>query len=109
MQSSEELGNTFAHSWELLSQNWIIAAPGIVIGIVAAIIVWVLAIFGVGATAGFASAGMATAGVGAAMIGAALVGVVLMAAMLLNVAYTTGMAGAAWRTGKAALDDGAAA
>ena len=109
MQSSEELGNTFAHSWELLSQNWIIAAPGIVIGIVAAIIVWVLGIFGLGATAGFASAGYGGAGVGAALISGALIAIVAMLAALLNIAYTTGMAGAAWRTGKAALDDGASA
>jgi hypothetical protein len=109
MQSSEELGNTFARSWELLTQNWIIIAPGIVIGILAAIIIWVLTIFGIGATAGFASMGMGAAGVGAAMMGMALVVIVLMIAALLNVAYTTGMAGAAWRTGKAALDDGASA
>jgi hypothetical protein len=42
-------------------------------------------------------------------LSAVIIGVVLMIATILVIAYTTGMAGAAWRTGTATLDDGAAA
>lgn len=109
MQSSEDLGNTFGRSWELLSQNWIIVVPGVVVGILAAVVLWVLAVFGIGAAAGFGAMGMGVASYGAMMMGAAVMAIVLIIATLINVAYTTGMAGAAWSTGKAALDDGAAA
>ena len=109
MQSSEDLGNTFSHSWELLTRNWIIIVPGIVIGIVAAVIVWMLAFFGVASVAGFGAVGMAGVGLASAFLSAMIVGIVLMLATILVIAYTTGMAGAAWRTGTATLADGAAA
>jgi hypothetical protein len=52
---------------------------------------------------------MAGAGVGAALLAGLIVALVLLLASILTVAYTTGMAEAAWRTGTATLDDGAAA
>src|SRR5579871_3788602 len=109
MQSSEDLGNTFSHSWELLSKNWIIIVPGIVIGIVAAIAIAILGMFGVVSGVTLASAGMANAGLASAFLSAMIIGVVAMLASILVIAYTTGMAGAAWRTGVATLADGAAA
>jgi hypothetical protein len=44
-----------------------------------------------------------------AFLSAVLVLAVIMLASILVIAYTTGMAGAAWQTGKATLDDGLAA
>jgi hypothetical protein len=104
MQSPEGLGNTFGRSWELLSSNWIMIVPGLVIGIVAAIVVFFVA----GASL-FSAVGLGAAGVGAAMMAGLIVAVIMLIAIILTIAYTTGMAGAAWRTGRATLDDGAAA
>jgi hypothetical protein len=109
MQSSEDLGNTFTRSWELLSNNWVIIVPAVVIAVVAGIAVAVIGLFGAASTVGFGAAGMGAAGLGAAMLTAVLLGIVLLVASILTFAYTTGMAGAAWRTGTATLADGAAA
>lgn len=109
MQTSEDLGNTFGRSWQLLTENWILIVPGLVIGIVAAIVVWLLTAYGIASAVGFSAVGMGGVGVMSAFLSTVLVGVVLMLATILVIAYTTGMAGAAWRTGKATLDDGAAA
>jgi hypothetical protein len=109
MQSSEELGSTFGRAWQLLTDNWIIAVPGIIIGIAAAMVIAVLGMFGIGAAVGLGSMGMGGAGLGSAMLAGLAVGLVGLLAVMLNVAYTTGMAGAAWRTGKASFSDGAEA
>ncbi len=109
MQSSEDLGNTFSRAWELLTHNWIIIVPAIVIAIVAGVIIAVLGMFGMASAVGFGSAGMGGASVGSVMLTGAIVGAVLLIASILTVAYTTGMAEAAWRTGTATIDDGATA
>lgn len=109
MQSSGDLGNTFGRSWQLLTQNWLIIIPGIVIGILAAIAVWALTVYGFASAVGFSAVGMGGVGVMSGFLSAVIIGVVLMIATILVIAYTTGMAGAAWRTGTATLDDGAAA
>ncbi|HZZ66467.1 MAG TPA: hypothetical protein VFE17_13255 [Candidatus Baltobacteraceae bacterium] len=109
MQSSEDFGSTFGRAWQLLSENWIMIVPGIVIGIVAALVVWLLTVFGLATAVGFSTVGLGGAGVMSAFLSAVIIGVVLMLASILVIAYTTGMAGAAWRTGTATLDDGAQA
>ncbi len=109
MQSPEGLGNTFGRSWELLSGNWIMLVPGLVIGIVAAVIVFFLVGAGLLGGAGLSAVGASGAGMGAFGMAAMLSAAVALVAAILTVAYTTGMAGAAWRTGRATLDDGAAA
>jgi hypothetical protein len=109
MQTSEDLGNTFSRAWQLLAHNWIMIVPGIVIAIAAAIVVWLLTLYGVATGVGFTSVGMTGAGVMSAFLSAVLILAVIMLASILVIAYTTGMAGAAWRTGKATLDDGMAA
>lgn len=109
MQSSEDLGNTFGRAWQLLSGNWIMIVPGIVIGVVAAVVVYVLGLFGFASAVGFGAVGLQGAGVASAFLSVVVIGVILLLATILVIAYTTGMAGAAWRTGRATLDDGAAA
>ncbi len=109
MQSSPDFGSTFSRAWQLLTENWIIIVPGIVIAICAGIIIAALAMVGAGAAIGFGSVGLGRAGVGSAMISGLIIAIVSVLATILNVAYTTGMAGAAWRTGRATLDDGMAA
>jgi hypothetical protein len=109
MQSSEHLGNTFGRAWQLLTQNWILIVPGIAVAIVAAIVIALLAMFGAVSSAGFGAAGMAGASVASALFSAMIAGVVLMLASIIVVAFTTGMAGAAWQTGTATFADGTAA
>lgn len=109
MQTSEDLGNTFGRAWQLLSNNWIIIVPAIVIAIVAAVIVSLFATFGFASAVGFGAVGLGSAGVGAALLTAMILGLVILIASILTVAYTTGMAEAAWRTGTTTLADGAAA
>ncbi len=109
MQSPEGLGNTFGRSWELLSSNWIMLVPGLVIGIVA----FVIDVFVIGAGviggAGLGALGAGGAGLGAFAMAGLLATIIGLIATILTIAYTTGMAGAAWSTGRATLDDGAAA
>lgn len=109
MQSEGGLGNTFGRSWELLASNWIMLVPGLVIGIVAAVLVFFTVSAGLAGGVGLSAAGMSGAGFGTAAMFGLLAAVIGLVAMILTVAYTTGMAGAAWRTGTASLDDGAAA
>ncbi len=109
MQSPEGLGNTFGRSWELLSGNWVMIVPGLVIGVVAALVVFMLTSLGIITGVGLGASGMGGAGLGAAMLAGLVAALVMLVAMILTIAYTTGMAGAAWRTGRATIDDGAAA
>jgi len=109
MESPEGLGNTFGRSWELLAGNWIMLVPGLVIGIVAAVIVFFVVGAGLVTGVGLGTVGAGGAGLGAAMMAGLVAALVMLVAMILTIAYTTGMAGAAWRTGRATLDDGAAA
>jgi hypothetical protein len=109
MQSPEGLGNTFARSWELLASNWIMIVPGLVIGVLAAIVSFFVVGAGLFGAVGLSAAGAGKAGITAAMMTGLIVAVIMLIAMILTIAYTTGMAGAAWRTGRATLDDGAAA
>ena len=109
MQSPEGLGNTFGRSWELLAANWIMLVPGLVIGIVAAIIVFFVVGAGLVTGVGLSTMGAGGAGLGAAAMAGLIVGIIILISIILTIAYTTGMAGAAWRTGRATLDDGAAA
>lgn len=107
--STEGLGNTFSRAWDLLSRNWIIIVPAIVVAIVAGIIVAVLGTLGMTSAVGLSAAGAAGAGIGSAVLAGALIGAVLLIASIITLAYTTGMASAAWSTGIATLSDGAAA
>jgi len=92
--------NVFSRSWELLSKNWIIIIPGLVIGIVVGIIDYFVTphVSGdmYGTTPWSASAGI-------------LVFLVNLAGLIAAQCYTTGMAGAAWMRGTAQLSDGALA
>ena len=94
MQSAEGLGNTFGRSWELLSGNWIMLVPGLVIGIVAAVIVFFVAGTGLVGAGGLASVGAGGAAIGTAMMAGLIVALIMLVAMILTVAYTTGLAGA---------------
>jgi len=109
MQSPQDVGNTFSRAWQLLTANWIIIVPGVVVGVICAILAGFVVF-----TGGAASLGAgALAGGGAALGGVFLTGLLTAAifalAYVITITYTTGMADAAWRTGTATLADGSAA
>lgn len=85
-------------SWRLLNANWYIIVPGLVIGVSAGIIIGLLALIsyhgGQSAPSPFAP------------MAALLSSIVWVIASITSLAYTTGMAQAAWETGKATFDDG---
>ena len=105
----QDFGAVFARSWELLSKNWVIIIPGIIIGVVAGIVVGFLALSGLASGVVLGSAGAPAAGMMSAMLAGMMVAAVMTIATLISVAFTSGMAAAAWRTGTATLADGAAA
>jgi hypothetical protein len=96
---TQSVEGVFGRSWQLLTRNWILIVPGLIIGFVVG---FVQGVFG-------GSSGTDAGSVGAAL-GQAAGGLVVMLISILgaiaNTAYTTGMAGAAWATGTTTLADG---
>jgi hypothetical protein len=83
----------FARAWKLLTANWSIVAPGLVAG----------------ALSGFLSSILApgeTASDLVRWIGNLALGALQIVASIVAIAYTTGMAHAAWERGKATFADG---
>jgi hypothetical protein len=108
--TAADVESTFKRAWALLASNPIVVVPPIVVGIAAGVVVAFGLIFGgVGALlAGTAADNSAAQGAGIAAI-AVVVAIVLAFILVLSVAqaaFTAGMAGAAWQTGKATLADG---
>ena len=101
-----DIGNTFSRSWQLLTSNWIIIVPGIIIGIVAGILTAVIvaaAVPQIVYDANGMPTGMPQAGAWWTLALAPIIGIV---ATILSITYTTGMAGAAWARGTTTLADG---
>ncbi len=106
MQNSNEIGNVFRRSWQLLSSNWIIIVPGLVIGLVAGIVVALVA--APGSQLVYDASGIPT-GIVNNPLAFVLGPVISIVATILAITYTTGMAGAAWRTGTTTVSDGGTA
>lgn len=93
--------NIFVRSWQLLQRNWVIIVPGLVAGLIAGLV------HGVAASTGSADGGvLSIAAAGIARLIATVIGIL---ASIATIAYTTGMAGAAWERGTTTLTDGYAA
>lgn len=86
----------FARSWLLLRANPAIVIPGLVVGAFAAILTVVLLPASDESPLGD-------------LVARSLVGIVQLFATIVAIAYTTGMADAAWRAGRATFADGARA
>ena len=94
----------FARSWQLLTRNWSIVVPGLIVAIVAGIATTLLLPTFVYAD----DAGVAVVQrVGGFRTFLALV--IQLIAAIISITYTTGMAAAAWARGRATFADGAAA
>jgi len=94
---SQSVGHVFSRSWTLLTNNWVLLIPGLIIGIVSGIVVTLL-------TPG-ADAQTAPGVLGQLALGV-LAGIIALVAQIATTAYTTGMAGGAWATGKTSLTEG---
>jgi hypothetical protein len=108
-QSVRDLENTFARAWVLLVRNPTIVIPGIVLGAIGFGLGFaILAIAGASAIGGISgNEAAATVPEELMSILAAVVAVILaLVTLICEMAYVTGMAGAAWKSGEAYLRDG---
>jgi hypothetical protein len=98
--------NVFARSWDLLTKNWIIIVPGVVVGLIVGIISGMYSLSQpdtYGSPSGTALA--FSYGFGAFVAGIVLA-VTAIAGYIVTQCYTAGMAGAAWQRGVTTLADG---
>jgi len=93
----QSVGHVFSRSWTLLTNNWALLIPGLIIGIASGIVVTLLT--------PHADAETAPGILGQLALGV-LAGIIGLLAQIATTAYTTGMAGGAWATGKTSLADG---
>ncbi len=103
----ESFENVFARSWQLLTRNWNIIVPGIVVGLIVGVVNDIVVppqTYGDPSTAGgVVSHGLASA------VGDIIAGAVGIAGFVVTQCYTVGMAGGAWLRGRATFGDGASA
>ena len=98
--------NVFARSWDLLTQNWVIIVPGVVVGLIVGIISGTYSLSQpdtYGSPSGTALT--FTYGLGAFLAGIVLA-ITAIAGYIITQCYTAGMAGAAWQRGVTTLADG---
>jgi hypothetical protein len=101
----QSIENVFARSWELLTKNWIIIVPGVVVGIAIGILTGLLS----PDTSDTADPVAAVARLSARFASSFIVGIIAIAGYIVTQCYTAGMAGAAWMRGTTTLEDGASA
>jgi hypothetical protein len=108
MTQPPSVESVFSRAWELLSSNWIIIVPGIVIGLIIGIINGLLTPHAYSSADYQNNPGLAMASLGGVFIRAIIIGCVGIVGYIATTAYTVGMAGAAWTRGTATLADGSA-
>ena len=105
-QSARDLENTFERSWQLLLANWIIIVPPFVLGLVGGVAVYVVSVTLVGSlvlTGATTASNLDTVANAITFVTNVAIG---MFVAIVQLAFVTGMAGAAWRTGKTRFADG---
>ena len=108
-QSARDLENTFERSWQLLLADWIIILPPFVLGIIGGVASFVVSVTIVGSLVLTGATSAANLDVLSNTISAVSSMVIGIFVAIVQLAYVTGMAGAAWRTGRTSLADGWAA
>jgi hypothetical protein len=92
----QNVESTFERSWQLLTSNWVIIVPGIVIAIIVGVIDYYMTLLTDTSGAGWLSS--VWTGI--------LIILINLAGLILAQCYVTGMAGGAWEHGKTGLADG---
>jgi hypothetical protein len=101
--------NVFARAWDLLTRNWTIIVPGIVVGLVVGIISGIFTLSQPDVYGQPSGTAMTFAyGLGG-FVSSLILAVVAIAGYIITQCYTAGMAGAAWQRGTTTLGDGARA
>ena len=108
MTTPQPVESVFSRAWELLSRNWIIIVPGIVIGAIVGVLRVVLTPPAMYTTTAGGTVVYNAGALGATVLSGALLSLIGLIAFIANQAFTTGMAGAAWQRGVATLADGVA-
>jgi hypothetical protein len=108
-QPSPSVESVFSRAWELLSRNWIIIVPGIVVGLIVGLISGLLAPHAYTTAEYQNDPSLAMSNLGSIFIRGVLVAGVGVLGYIATTAYTVGMAGAAWARGTTTLADGSAA
>jgi hypothetical protein len=109
MTQPPSVESVFSRAWALLSSNWIIIVPGIVIGLIIGIINGLLTPHAYSAADYQNNPGLAMAAAGSIFVRGMLAAGVGVLGYIATTAYTVGMAGAAWTRGSTTLADGSAA
>lgn len=101
--------DTFFRAAVLLSRNAVIVVPSLLIGLVSAAGAYALSLAGVSSWGFFGNLDAQGSGVFWQFLQSIVAVAVRILGALIAIAFTTGMAGAAWEHGKATLADGLAA
>ncbi len=109
MQPKTGVGETLLRAWTLLCSNWIIVVPSIIIGIVSAAIATALSRSGVLSWAFFGDMDVQGPGGFWMFFGTIVAMGLRIVAAVAAIAFTAGMAAAAWKEGSARFSDGALA
>lgn len=105
-QSARDLENTFLRSWQLLLANLIIVVPPFVLGLLGGALVFVVSITILGSLVLTGAATPADVDAVSATISSVTTIVIGIFIAIVQLAYVTGMAGGAWRSGRTGLGDG---
>jgi hypothetical protein len=105
-QSAADLESTFVRAWALFTQNLIVVVPGLVLGAVAGIVAAIVAVLLIGSLLATGATGSTAVGIASIGTTVAVAVVLVMVMAIVQTAFVTGMAGAAWETGKTTLADG---
>ncbi|MDQ2873088.1 MAG: hypothetical protein M3R35_08185 [Candidatus Eremiobacteraeota bacterium] len=109
MTQDAQIEGTFKRAWGLLAHNPIIVVPALIVGLLTALLLYALDVYAavsIGPLSDLSGGGPAAF---ASFLGSILAITIRLVAATVSIAYTTGMAAAAWETGRATLADGARA
>jgi hypothetical protein len=101
--------NVFARAWELLTRNWVIIVPGVVVGLVVGIVSGLFSMTQPDTYGEPTGSAMSLAYGLAGFVSDLVLAVVAIAGYIVTQCYTAGMAGVAWNRGVTTLGDGARA
>lgn len=104
MSETADARSIFSRAFSLLTHNWIIVLPSFVIGVVVSILTGILTGPDTGSISDLQGTGTS---VFTYFIETIVLSLATLAGSTLSIAFTTGMAGAAWERGTATLADGA--